>query len=177
MRPREARPPSGQQRSTGSAWRCCASGSSSRFGSPCSIGETTRTVVWFPIGRISVIGSAADTVRRVNDPEPPEDLSPLSGLSVVEMGSGVVVPYVAKMLVDCGATVLKVESPDGDPYRQRPHQNSENLDEDSAWFRYLNAGKSSCVIDLEGSAGRVELASLVASAALVLDDHSPLEAR
>ncbi|OBK71165.1 CaiB/BaiF CoA-transferase family protein [Mycobacterium sp. 1274761.0] len=65
----------------------------------------------------------------------------LSGLRVVELGTEIVAPYCAKLLVDLGADVVKVETPSGDPLR--------NWGTASGLFEYLNAGKRGLTIDLE----------------------------
>lgn len=104
-------------------------------------------------------------------------MHPLSGLRVVAMGAGVTVPYLAKLFVDAGASVTKVESPAGDPLRRVDSAGNPVPDgEDSAFFRYLNAGTASSVVDLETEAGRAALIALVADADLVLDDHVPADA-
>ncbi len=102
---------------------------------------------------------------------------PLTGLRVLEMGSRVAAPYVAKLLVDAGADVCKVESPAGDPFRRWSASGATIPDgEDAAWFCFLNGGKRSVVVDLDGPEGRGELLERVAGVDLVLDDHTPAEA-
>ena len=44
----------------------------------------------------------------------------LSGLTVVNVGSGLDSAYAAKLLSDLGARVIVVEPPDGAPLRRRP---------------------------------------------------------
>ena len=41
----------------------------------------------------------------------------LNGIRVVEQGTFITGPCAGMMLADLGADVVKVESPDGDPYR------------------------------------------------------------
>ena len=102
---------------------------------------------------------------------------PLSGLRVLEMGSHTTTPYIGKLFVDAGAEVLKVESPHGDPFRKwSASKTIISEGEDAAWWRFLNAGKKSIVIDLETSEGKQRLADLIAETDLVLDDHQPKEA-
>ena len=57
---------------------------------------------------------------------------PLAGLSVVEIATEISGPYAAKLFVDLGAEVTKIEPPGGDPLR---NWGSGGL------FEYLNAGK------------------------------------
>lgn len=46
-----------------------------------------------------------------------QDVRPLAGLKVVELGTYVVVPNTARILSEWGAEVVKVESPNGDDWR------------------------------------------------------------
>ena len=103
---------------------------------------------------------------------------PLAGLTVVEMGSRVTAPYIAKLFVDAGADVIKVESPSGDPFRRWSASGTVIApDADGAWFRFLNAGKRSVVLDLTEADGSARLDRLLDAADLVLDDHGPAPAR
>jgi len=100
--------------------------------------------------------------------------APLAGMRVLEMGSRVAVPYLSRMLADAGADVCKVESPVGDPFRRGSSAGATiDGDGDSAWFRYLNGGKRSVVLDLDSEPGRARLLDLLADVDLVLDDHQP----
>ena len=102
---------------------------------------------------------------------------PLTGLRVLEMGSRVTAPYVGKLFVDAGADVCKVESPAGDPFRRWSASGATiPAGEDAAWFRFLNGGKRSVVVDLTADGGRDELLRLVAGVDLVIDDHEPADA-
>ena len=103
---------------------------------------------------------------------------PLTGLRVLEMGSRVAAPYVGKLFADAGADVCKVESPAGDQFRRWSASGATiPVGEDAAWFRFLNGGKRSVVVDLGAEGGRDELLVLVAGVDLVLDDHDPADAR
>ena len=87
---------------------------------------------------------------------------PLTGLRVLEMGSRVAAPYVGKLFADAGADVCKVESPAGDPFRRWSASGATiPAGEDAAWFRFLNGGKRSVVVDLGAEGGRDELLGLV----------------
>ena len=117
------------------------------------------------------------TLRAIGERGEMKQHYPLSGLRVLEMGSHTTTPYIGKLFVDAGADVLKVESPHGDPFRKwSASKTSIPEDEDAAWWRFLNAGKKSLVIDLETSEGKQRLADLIAETDLVLDDHQPEEA-
>ena len=64
---------------------------------------------------------------------------PLQGIRVLELGSRTITPYIGKLFTDAGADVLKVESPEGDPFRTWSASHVTISDgEDSAWWRFLN---------------------------------------
>lgn len=72
----------------------------------------------------------------------------MSGYRVADLSSGIGGGYCTKLLVDAGATVIKLEPPEGDPLRRwsasgQPLGNGE----DGALFQFLAAGKRSVVID------------------------------
>ncbi len=103
-----------------------------------------------------------------------EGARPLSGLRIIDASTEVAGPYCAKLLVDAGAEVIKVESPAGDPlrtYTAAEHELAE--DEDGALFQFLNASKRSIVIDLDDEAGRAELRALCASADVLIESFGP----
>lgn len=72
---------------------------------------------------------------------PTEPIAPLHGVRVVETATGIAGPYAGRLLAMLGATVIKVEPPEGDPAR---HQriDDEPLDGLSPLFVHLNAGKA-----------------------------------
>ena len=74
----------------------------------------------------------------------------LGGLKVIELSWFLPGPFLAMALADHGAEVIKVEPPDGDPGRHIAPMDART----SAFFRNLNRGKKSVVIDLKTAAGR-----------------------
>lgn len=92
----------------------------------------------------------------------------LDGLTIVETAERVCGEYAAKLMADLGATVIKVERPGGAPTRRMgPFRDGE-----SALFAYLNTNKKSVVLDLAKGADRAVLASLLAKADALVDDHA-----
>jgi crotonobetainyl-CoA:carnitine CoA-transferase CaiB-like acyl-CoA transferase len=66
--------------------------------------------------------------------------APLAGLRVLETATGIAGPYAGRLLAMLGATVVKVEPPEGDPARRQP-VDDEPLSGLSPLFIHLNAGK------------------------------------
>ena len=65
-----------------------------------------------------------------------------SGIRVIELTEGIAGPYAARFLADQGADVIKIESTDGDGYRNDPG------------FQVFNRNKRSVVLN-DDAAGRV----------------------
>ncbi len=98
----------------------------------------------------------------------------LQGLCVVEVGGGFAAPMAGKVLADLGATVVKVEPPEGEPARRRgPFRGGVPHSEASGTFLALNANKRSLVLDLAAEPGRARLATLVERADLLIHDLQP----
>ena len=93
--------------------------------------------------------------------------SPLRGIRVVEQGTFITGPCAAMMLADLGADVIKVESPEGDPYRayQRGHY--------SPHFQAYNRNKRSVACDLKQAADRELFDQLVAAADVYVQNFRP----
>lgn len=86
----------------------------------------------------------------------------LSGLRIIDLSTIVFGPYCTQMLADMGADVIKVESPDGDFFRQsgKPRRS----DDMGPIHMTLNRGKRSVVLDLKSDDGRQALIDLIRSA-------------
>jgi crotonobetainyl-CoA:carnitine CoA-transferase CaiB-like acyl-CoA transferase len=85
----------------------------------------------------------------------------LSGLTVLDLSSGISGPMTGMLLGDQGARVLKIEPPGGDPTR--------SLSGARVWHR----GKQSVVLDLTTEPGRDQLLGLVPRADVVIESHPP----
>lgn len=101
----------------------------------------------------------------------------LEALNVIEVShTGFVAAMTAKMLGDLGATVIKVEPPEGDAARRRgPFRDGVADPEASGSFLYLNANKRSVTLDLKQADGRSELDALARQADLLVHDFQPAE--
>jgi crotonobetainyl-CoA:carnitine CoA-transferase CaiB-like acyl-CoA transferase len=75
-------------------------------------------------------------------------------LRIVEIGSAAAASYCARMFADFGAHVTKIEPPQGDPLRSTAPLTPQGA---SAWFAFLNAGKSSRVLADSDTSALTEL--------------------
>ena len=94
----------------------------------------------------------------------------LEGLRVIDLSSFLPGPYLTLALADHGATVVKVENPDGgDPGRYiGPSQ-----DGCTTFFRNLNRGKQSITLDLKTTEGREALLTLCETADVFIESFRP----
>jgi crotonobetainyl-CoA:carnitine CoA-transferase CaiB-like acyl-CoA transferase len=91
----------------------------------------------------------------------------LSGIRVVEQGTFITGPCAGMMLADLGADVIKVESPEGDPYRS--YQGSHY----SPHFQAYNRNKRSIAVDLKLSDERTMFEGLVRKADVFIQNFRP----
>lgn len=94
----------------------------------------------------------------------------LKGMRIIECGQGISAPFAAKLFSDAGATVIKIEPPDGGDLSRAmgPYPNDIPNAERSGMFHYLNAGKKSLTLDLTLTAGQAVLEQLVKHADVLL---------
>jgi crotonobetainyl-CoA:carnitine CoA-transferase CaiB-like acyl-CoA transferase len=93
----------------------------------------------------------------------------LSGIKVIDLTQFLPGPMMTVMMADQGADVLKIEPINGDPARhQLPVEAGQ-----SVWFRNLNRGKKSIVIDLKSEAGKARLWAMIASADVFIEGFRP----
>jgi crotonobetainyl-CoA:carnitine CoA-transferase CaiB-like acyl-CoA transferase len=95
---------------------------------------------------------------------------PLDGLVVVDLTRFVAGSYATSLLAALGADVVKIELPDGDPYRR---QGTEWVNGESVLFMSLNAGKRSVALDFRAPSGREVLDRLIARADLFVENARP----
>lgn len=92
---------------------------------------------------------------------------PLRDVTVLELGHIVAGPFCTLVLADLGATVIKVEHPDGgDAIR-----NSSAIGASS--FNYLNRDKQSFTVDLDRDEGLAVFYDLAAEADVVVENFGP----
>jgi len=94
---------------------------------------------------------------------------PLEGLTVVAVEQAVAAPFCTSRLADAGATVLKIERPEGDFARGYDVAAKGQ----SSYFVWLNRGKKSVVVDLATADGRKTLEKLIAGADVLVQNLKP----
>src|SRR5437588_11049050 len=88
----------------------------------------------------------------------------LAGIRVVEQGTFITGPCAGMMLADLGADVIKIESPEGDPYRS--YQGGHY----SPHFQAYNRNKRSLALDLKKHEDKELLERLTGGADVVIPD-------
>ena len=103
----------------------------------------------------------------------------LSGLRVLDLGSGVSGPWCAKLLADYGAEVIKVEPPgSGDATRRMgPFAGDDPDPEKSLTFLYLNTNKKGVTLDPSTVTGRKLLDRLLSDADVLVENNPPAQAK
>ena len=91
----------------------------------------------------------------------------LKGIRVIEQGTFITGPCAGMMLADLGADVIKIESPDGDPYRS--YQGNHY----SPHFQAYNRNKRSIALDLKETEDRGLFDSLVHEADVFIQNFRP----
>jgi crotonobetainyl-CoA:carnitine CoA-transferase CaiB-like acyl-CoA transferase len=87
---------------------------------------------------------------------------PLAGVRVVELAGYIAGSYAGRLLMDLGADVVKVEPPDGDPFRVLGYG-----------FVAWNHGKRALSLNLRADAGRQRLLDLVRDADVLVTNYRP----
>jgi crotonobetainyl-CoA:carnitine CoA-transferase CaiB-like acyl-CoA transferase len=91
----------------------------------------------------------------------------LAGIRVVEQGTFITGPCAGMMLADLGADVIKIESPEGDPYRS--YQGGQY----SPHFQAYNRNKRSVALDLKNPADRRLFDGLLRQADVFIQNFRP----
>jgi len=105
---------------------------------------------------------------------------PLEGLRVLDLATVIAMPYMAALLSDLGAEVIKIESPRKlDPTRQGvlttylDNDTSVDAINRSGMFQVVNRGKRSIVLDMGQPEAKAVFRELVAKADIVVDNFTP----
>lgn len=101
---------------------------------------------------------------------------PLAGLRVVDLSTVLAGPYCTMVLADLGATVVKVEPPEGDATRSwgPPWVGDATAGtRTAAYFLAVNRNKRSIRLDLRTDDGRAVLRRLLADADVLVENFRP----
>ena len=97
------------------------------------------------------------------------DSSVLQGVRVLEIG-GELGAWCGKLIADMGATVIKIEPPEGDPTRAyEPFYEDQPDPNKSLYFWHYNTSKRSVTLDLVSDRGRDLFLNMVESADVIID--------
>ncbi len=94
---------------------------------------------------------------------------PLDGIRVLEFSQIIAGPFGCANLADMGADVIKVEPPEGEPWRQF----SQFVPGESKWFQTLNRGKRSLVLRLQEPEAQAIIHRLVPEVDVVVINYRP----
>ena len=94
---------------------------------------------------------------------------PLTDVTVLDLCSYLAGPYGCTLLADLGATVIKIESPQGDMLRQFP----SSLAGESRFFLGTNRGKRALALDLKQPEGLAVLHRMVETADVLVENFRP----
>lgn len=100
-------------------------------------------------------------------------MGPLDGIHVLDFTTMLLGPYCTTMLAQLGADVIKVESRDGDVFREVGAGNPGM----SATYLPINVGKRGIVVDLKSAEGRAILDHLVTGVDVVIHNMRQETAR
>ena len=96
---------------------------------------------------------------------------PLEGVRVVELARILAGPWAGQTLADLGATVIKVESLEGDDTRRwGPPFIGDGDDAAAAYFHSCNRGKLSITADFNAAEDVEKLRALIANADIVIEN-------
>src|SRR5271166_3690835 len=100
---------------------------------------------------------------------------PLAGLVVVDLSRVLAGPFASMMLADLGATVIKVERPDGGDDTRHwgpPFVGPEDARE-STYFLSVNRNKKSVVLDFKKPEDMAILTRLIRRADVLMENFRP----
>lgn len=111
-------------------------------------------------------------------PHNPRGKGPLAGVRVIDASRVLAGPYLAMLLGDLGADVIKIEKPEGDQTRTwGPPFVGDGERRVSAYFVSANRNKRSVVLDLKQPEARAVFERLLAGADILVENFLPSEWR
>jgi crotonobetainyl-CoA:carnitine CoA-transferase CaiB-like acyl-CoA transferase len=115
-----------------------------------------------PIGRLTNLVRVTRRGDATARPVAGDGPLPLSGLRVVELAGYIAGSYSGRLLADLGADVVKIEPPDGDPFRVLGYG-----------FVAWNYAKRGLALNLRGESDRERLLRLVRDADVLVTNYRP----
>src|SRR3954447_20555995 len=98
-------------------------------------------------------------------------MSPLDGITILDLTRVLSGPYCTMLLADMGARVIKIEQPrGGDDTR---HWGPPFLGTESAYFLSINRNKESVTLDFKQPEGRAILDQLIAKSDVIVENFRP----
>ncbi|MED5803859.1 CoA transferase [Gordonia sp. Z-3] len=97
-------------------------------------------------------------------------MTALEGVKVICVGQFYFAPYATMLMARLGADVIKVEAPEGDPYRRLPTADEHGV---SVQFQFMNSGKRVIKLDLKKPEGQQILRDLAGQADVLVQNLSP----
>jgi len=94
---------------------------------------------------------------------------PLAGVTIIDFSRMLSGPFCTQALGDFGATVIKVESPEGDDVRR---YTPPAVSGESAYYLSTNRNKKSIVLDLKNESGRKMAQELIRRADALVENFS-----
>ncbi len=94
---------------------------------------------------------------------------PLDGVRILEFSEIIAAPFCGMLLGDMGADIIKVEAPDGEPWRGAQPLGLR----ESRWFISLNRNKRGVTVDLREPAGHEIAGRLAEWADVVIVNYRP----
>lgn len=98
---------------------------------------------------------------------------PLDGLLVLDFSQFLAGPSAALRLADMGATVIKVERPDGGDLCRSLYITDTDIDGDSTIFHTINRNKRSYAADLKNPDDLAKVKKLIARADVMIENFRP----
>jgi crotonobetainyl-CoA:carnitine CoA-transferase CaiB-like acyl-CoA transferase len=98
--------------------------------------------------------------------------APLDGVVVVSLEQAISAPFATRQLADLGATIIKIERPEGDFARAY----DSNVQGESAFFVWANRGKQSVVLDIKNPDDLSTFWALIAGADVFIHNIAPASA-
>ena len=95
---------------------------------------------------------------------------PLAGIRIIDLSTVIMGPYASHILADLGADVIKVETPEGDPYRHYKPQRSHAM---NGAVLNLHRNKRSVLLNILEPEGQQALDALVRTADVFMHNLRP----